>query len=126
MRWNRPIGLCLGLLSLSLHAGPRATPSPEEGSRGTPGVGKDRATATWVSQRCGADCGCRWTHLAAAVWVGPDGYLLTKASEIPELEKARVQWSGTVRGTSRNSALTRARSRSSPGSRRERGGLHRL
>lgn len=30
--------------------------------------------------------------VATAVWVGADGYFLTKASEVPELEKHRIQW----------------------------------
>lgn len=94
MRWNRPIGLCLGLLSLSLHAGPRATPSPEEGSRGTQALGKTVPLLPGFRSAVARIVAADGRTLAAAVWVGPDGYLLTKASEIPELEKARVQWSG--------------------------------
>lgn len=30
--------------------------------------------------------------LASAVWVGADGYFLTKASETPEIEKGRIRW----------------------------------
>lgn len=33
--------------------------------------------------------------LAAAVWVGADGYFLTKASEVPEIEKGSIRWQGT-------------------------------
>ncbi|GEP45915.1 PDZ domain-containing protein [Brevifollis gellanilyticus] len=30
--------------------------------------------------------------VATAVWVGADGYFLTKASEVPELEKHQIRW----------------------------------
>ncbi len=34
----------------------------------------------------------RGKPVATAVWVGSDGYFLTKASEVPELEKHRIRW----------------------------------
>jgi serine protease Do len=94
MRLNRPMLLSLGLLSLSLHAGPRATLSPEKRTNGTQSLGQIEPLLPGVRGAAARIVAEDGRALASAVWVAPDGYLLTKASETPELEKARVRWSG--------------------------------
>lgn len=86
-------GLFLSLLvPLLLRADARPTLMGQERTNGeqvlkevTPMLPEVRSScATVVDENGGV--------LAAATWVGPDGYFLTKASETPEIEKGRICW----------------------------------
>ena len=97
----RCLVLCI-LVPLLLRAAARPTLNAEERTNGeqvlkevTPMLPEARASCARVLDGKGET-------LAAATWVGADGYFLTKASETPEIEKGRICWanakSAAIRG----------------------------
>lgn len=87
----RCLVLCI-LVPLLLRAAARPTLNAEERTNGeqvlkevTPMLPEARASCARVLDGKGET-------LAAATWVGADGYFLTKASETPEIEKGRICW----------------------------------
>ncbi len=93
MNFRPLLYLSFGLVTLVAQAGPRATLSPEERTNGTQALGEIEPLLPAVRRAAAQIIAEDGRALAAAVWVGSDGYLLTKASETPDLEKARVRWS---------------------------------
>lgn len=84
----------IGLLltSIAAWADPRPQLALQERTNGTdllkavePVLPGARAAAARITDAKGR-------HVASAVWVGADGYFLTKASETPELEKGHIEW----------------------------------
>ncbi|MCA1963259.1 MAG: PDZ domain-containing protein [Prosthecobacter sp.] len=82
---------CLFAASIS-QAAPRAPLPPEERTNGAQELGKIQPALPIVRASAAQILSAKGRPLATAVWVGADGYFLTKASETPELEDCRIRW----------------------------------
>lgn len=91
-------GLLLGLGLAGLRADPRAPLTPAERTNGAEtlaAIDLVQLQVTAASIRIVDKLG---KQVVTGTWVGSDGYLLTKASEVPHLEECEAQWgNGTVR-----------------------------
>ncbi len=84
-------GLFLLFLSLA-QADTRPTLSQEERTNGAHILGGVQTTLPAARAAVGQIKDAKGKAVSTAVWVGSDGYFLTKASEVPELEKHRIHW----------------------------------
>ena len=87
----------VGLLSLLLLAGvSRADTRPqlthEERTNGAQILGGVEPVLPAARASTAQIQNAKGKPVATAVWVGAEGYFLTKASEVPELEKHRILW----------------------------------
>jgi serine protease Do len=74
------------------HADTRATLSQEERTNGAQILGGMETTLPGARAAVAQIKDAKGKAVSTAVWVGADGYFLTKASEVPELEKQRIHW----------------------------------
>ncbi len=74
------------------HAGPRAPLTPDERTNGAQTLAAVDAIALQVKSGVALIVNDKDRILTTATWVGSDGYFLTKASDAPMLEKARIRW----------------------------------
>jgi S1-C subfamily serine protease len=74
------------------HADTRATLSQEERTNGAQILGGVETTLPGARAAVAQIKDAKGKAVSTAVWVGTDGYFLTKASEVPELEKQRIHW----------------------------------
>ena len=78
------------------HAGPRAPLTPDERTNGAQTLAAVDAIALQVKSGVALIVNDKDRILTTATWVGSDGYFLTKASDAPMLEKARIRWDATA------------------------------
>lgn len=87
----------------------RPTLNPEQRTNGTQTLGALDSLRGRVAGHCGRVVNAKGKSLAAATWVGPDGYFITKASDVPRLESLRVEWgqgqSASIREVRRDTTL---------------------
>lgn len=85
-------GLLLGLGFAGLHAEPRAPLTPVQRTNGAEtlaAIDLVQLQVTAASVRIVDKLG---KLVVTGTWVGSDGYVLTKASEVPHLEECEAQW----------------------------------